>query len=265
MKKIIGLILIGVITIVVGCRKFSGNFEDIKSSNIESLVKGYIEYQINKTTKKEAERFAETLSKINFSHIRIEAFSESLDIIILPIVDINVLDFITLNSATTLQPRTNSLNNVINSQPKMSSVTKAVFYYKNNKITYGNIIEIKSSNLDSAKIDKDFAKIVAAKELDYSGRISVNHLSQHLSNAFEYINGRPVSSTVVQRGRNQTEYDKKVNACLAWYLVTTYFWSDGSTTETSQFVGTTGCGGAQDETLLPTSEGGGRGFKRDAP
>lgn len=83
-------------------------------------------------------------------------------------------------------------------------------------------------------------------------------MSQHLSNAFEYKKGIPVSSTVIRSSQSDTKDSKKVTGCQAWYLVTTYFWSDGTTTESSQFIGTTGCGGAPpNEELVPPSSGDG--------
>ncbi|MDP3666866.1 MAG: hypothetical protein Q8R50_09305 [Sediminibacterium sp.] len=67
-----------------------------------------------------------------------------------------------------------------------------------------------------------------------------------------------VSYGTIQAKQNSDT--KKVNStCIDWYLVTTYHYSNGSTYQTSEYVGTT-CGGCDTpdyQSLCPGGDGGG--------
>jgi hypothetical protein len=60
-------------------------------------------------------------------------------------------------------------------------------------------------------------------------------------------------------GNISTNDDTTLSTCTDWYLVTTYYYSDGSTSQTSEYVGTTcsGCGDTMNQSLCPEGDSGG--------
>lgn len=74
----------------------------------------------------------------------------------------------------------------------------------------------------------------------------------------EYKNGKLYSNGIIKT--NKVNGAQKTNSsCIDWYLVTTYNYANGSSYQTSEYVGTTcdGCDNLNYESLCPGSDGGG--------
>jgi hypothetical protein len=133
------------------------------------------------------------------------------------------------------------------------SYYKASFYKKHGGISGGVVYSI-STNLSEEIINRDIESIIFQRPSSFTGEIVRSSLT-----------GRFILSSMMFEGRLKETRELKVmphdasrqsgaraanENCTDWYLVTTYYYDDGSTTQTREFIGTTCNGecGPQDPT-----------------
>jgi hypothetical protein len=240
------LICISACTIVFfGCKKMADSFSVNGTNYLESQIREFIAIKITKASPANVINLNETLLKIDFSKMERRRFSETADIIIASINDINVHDFVSTIKKGKHTVRLYSEG----SAPTITqnnSVTKVIFYVEKDHIVDGKIVEISSPTYKIEDITEHFADIVHSKRKDFTGHVSINSLSQKLYNDWGIKNGFPISSTVIRNGdipQSKETNSKRLFQCEAWYLTTTYYWSDGTYIGTERvLLGYTGCG-----------------------
>ncbi len=133
---------------------------------------------------------------------------------------------------------------------------------KTGKLLSGNIMCF----FPSEKIRKDdfssrlIADFLKGKPVNENGKIRVLSLTGRWLREFDFKSGKIVSTGSIlsndQLGKSVTNSN-----CIEWYLITTYHYSDGSTHQTSQYVGTTcdDCNNGDYQSLCSSGEGGGDG------
>jgi hypothetical protein len=259
MKKVLFCLLLCSF-LIMGCKKLATSLRG-ETNYLENEIRNYFSATIAKSTSSNVTKLKATLSKIDFNNIERRNFSGDLDIILVPIKDVNVQDFVPYNRSMEAKVKTNGAGN--ETKTVNSTVTKTVFYMQHDKIIDGNIIEISSNTYKTDEIESNFTDIIRSKKKDFTGHLSVNYLSQRLSNDWGYKNGVVASSTVMKHTSAPTNAINTVraNTCQAWYLHTDYYIMVDNEmvvyNSTDVFVGTTGCGGSDNQELQPTSDGGG--------
>lgn len=73
----------------------------------------------------------------------------------------------------------------------------------------------------------------------YSGKVEINNLYNNLLFFNKFDNGRLTAKGVVKSDAAKGSTGGKTQGCTAWYLITTNFYSDGSTETTQEYLGTT--------------------------
>lgn len=135
---------------------------------------------------------------------------------------------------------------------------------KGGNIISGNIVcylpkDGKAKGDSSANI---VANIFKGKIPSDSGMIRFMSVTGRWSHQFEFKKGQMTSwGAITSKNLNNPNSSKAANSiCIDWYLVTTYYYSDGSTYQTSEYVGQT-CGDDCDnpgyQSLCPGGDGGG--------
>jgi len=74
-----------------------------------------------------------------------------------------------------------------------------------------------------------------------------------------------ISTANVQAKNKEINSSHRIDMCIDWYLVTTYHWADGSTTESWDYLGTTcdDCDNPEMASICPDDGGGGGGAPPD--
>jgi hypothetical protein len=104
-----------------------------------------------------------------------------------------------------------------------------------------NIVEVSSYELSEEMIQDQFVQIMNNQIPTFSGEVNVNSIDKLPSTKWVYDKGKVTSSTILKRGRsagNQGEIALS-QTCTDWYWVTTYHWSDGTISQTWDYVATT--------------------------
>lgn len=142
---------------------------------------------------------------------------------------------------------------------------KLVLQFKNQKIKSGFLIEIIGNNLFKSFYEivfnyyNDYTKVSEKQNLI----ISTLHIDGRFIMEFNYKNGSLIETKHLKNQLPKLEGTIKANSytpsyekisslevnCTNWFLVTTYFYSDGTTTESSRYLYTT-CTGEQCQTTI---------------
>lgn len=137
---------------------------------------------------------------------------------------------------------------------------------KAGNIKWGNIVYFLPA--DGKKRDafssNTFQNIFNNKPVNDNGMFKFLSISGTWIYQLEYKNGKLYSNGIIKT--NEVNGTQKTNStCIDWYLVTTYHYSDGSSYQTSEYVGTTcdGCDNLNYESLCPGGDGGGGSGSND--
>ncbi|WP_026750784.1 hypothetical protein [Sediminibacterium sp. C3] len=142
---------------------------------------------------------------------------------------------------------------------------KVVLQFKNQKIKSGFLVEIIGNNLNKNCSEiildyfNDYTKVSDKQNL----LISTIHIDGRFIMEFNYENGSLTKTRHLKNQLPKLEGNLKANStfsslenikstevnCTNWFLVTTYFYSDGTTTESSRYLYTT-CTGDQCQTTI---------------
>lgn len=144
---------------------------------------------------------------------------------------------------------------------------KNLVLIENDKGEYrvGNVVEIIPQNQPFNKIPENLiSQVYNNKGNNLNGIFSILTLSNSLVYELEYNKGK-ISSTKYLEQKNKKSTGKIYSSrttgepCMNWYLVTTWYNPDGSTTKTEQFVGTTGDCAGEWQDMQPGDSGSGDG------
>lgn len=233
-----------------GCRKIATMAPGGGPSDMEMAIRNFINAEIKNKPKWAVNNIKDMLEKLDFSTIRKTHIKYNSEVIELEINNINVHDF-TVIKKETVTSKVNSEKKAISAGE--NAVTKVLFFVNNEKITDGSIVEVSSTIHSQKELESSFIDIIYAKKRDFTGHVNINNIWEKLCNDWEYNNGHVLSSTVVGKGRNPIASGNTrttSQTCFDWYLITTYFYTDGNTTQDSVYLGRT-CSGAPDDVQVP--------------
>jgi hypothetical protein len=100
---------------------------------------------------------------------------------------------------------------------------------------------------------ENFRDILQKQRTKVDGVFKFLSITGKLLSQFEFKNGKLYSLGNVQKdGIEKAGTQRVIESCTAWYLVTTYFFDDGTTFQTREYIGTT-CTHTCDSTEYPNN------------
>lgn len=234
------------ILLLVSCKKES-EFA-INQNDTSFQIKSFFQKKISKSNSINRELYSITLQNIEFDRSVVQKFNDKLDIIYVPIKDIEIKELSEIKSKK-ISIKSNSLT-AKNTSTELSAIVEfkaAVFYSYKGEIIEGNLVKISSSTLSKMEIETNFPKIIKNKYEGFSGKITINTLHQKYNSEFDYRGNKVIKSAAIFPAQPFSSSNSlsniKRDACLAWYLVTKYY-IDGVYVGQDEgiFLGTTGCG-----------------------
>jgi hypothetical protein len=140
-----------------------------------------------------------------------------------------------------------------------SAITKVIFYVNNGEVVRSNIVCFSNSAANADQVILSILNMNEKKE-SYSGKITFLRATQQLYLFNEYENGE-LRVNGIARPNLKNLKGGRTNACIDWYLITTYYYPGGHTRTTDQYLFTTcDCGGGGgEEAYRVACQGGGGG------
>lgn len=135
-------------------------------------------------------------------------------------------------------------------------ILKAVFILRENKLIDIRILAFNPKTKAYANYDDLVKSFIGNSTHNYSGKASAYTIYQDLIFFNEFEDGKIKINGAVSPADSKSG-GGRTNGCIAWYLITTYYYSDGSTSQTSEYLGTT-CDCEQNTTRSSSTMCGGR-------
>jgi hypothetical protein len=236
---------------IFGCRKINTELSPLQVNTLQSNIEIFLQQRMTEMNTTRKEKVLNLLGKMQFASVKIERFNDDATVITVPLTDVNVHNFLSFMTVKD-SPQPHSMATL---KPKdKNHITKAFFVVRDGEIIDANIIDVSSNVFSEAKLDEKFIPVIQNKVSDFSGHINVNSIDEIPYNNWYLEGGRVSSSTVLKRGKsgNTGQQVTAMSTCTDWYWVTTYYWSDGSQTQSWSYVGTT-C--SEEEGFAPQNEG----------
>jgi hypothetical protein len=159
---------------------------------------------------------------LDFTAARIEQLDDRIDFLIVPIKD----ELITKKKLD-----------------KNSTLTLLLITDKLGKISSGSIVYfLPSDNQKHALLPQNtFSNMFTQKKVVLDGMYKMLTPSGRWISQFGIKNGKLVSYGEPRPSNKAGKINQKTTTCIDWYLITTYYYTDGTIEETKEYLGTT-CG-----------------------
>jgi hypothetical protein len=185
-----------------------------------------LEAQKSTTNQEKNDKIKALKKSLQLAELRFELLSQKEKFIIIPVKD----GFETINNKDK-----NPLTNLVLILSQQGLITK------------GNIIQFIAEPGKSRSIpENSFSKIFNYQKLDCDGQFAVLSLSDRLLYQMKYEDGSLRSVGVAEPKKHPTAANGPdpdpigpAPICTDWYLVTTYYYLDGTTEQTEQYLYTT--------------------------
>jgi hypothetical protein len=210
--------LLFIVFISFSCKKESMN-EDIPQNPSNEMLIPKIKTWLNEQTKGLPAASAEIIktleSNLSYGEIRLEKYKETKEFIVIPI-----------------SPEFKSKNNV----DKKPANYLVLAFENHDSISSGNIIQYISSNISRPVPVNTFYKIFTYKDLDCSGRFTILNITDNFQYELKFNQGKLESVAERSKKNNERNDSGRMNTCIDWYLVTTYYYTDGSSSTTEEYL-----------------------------
>jgi hypothetical protein len=133
-------------------------------------------------------------------------------------------------------------------------------FFKGNIMLY--IPEVRN-DLGSNFTNFQFSKILDQGESEIDGKFIFKSIFDKYLYAIEIRNGKQIAFAEMRPKNGLDKMRQSDETCIHWYLITTYYFADGTTDTTEEYVGTTCYGSCQPNELCDVLEGGGGGVQTD--
>jgi len=156
-------------------------------------------------------------------------------------------------------------NEVINKKglDKNSTLTLFLITDKSGKIRSGSIVYFQPSDgqKHSELPPNTFSNMLRGKEGVLDGVYKMLTPTGRWLSQLKIKDGKIISTANVQAKNKEINSSHRIDMCIDWYLVTTYHWADGSSTESEDYLGTTcdDCDNPEYASICPGNGGGGSG------
>jgi hypothetical protein len=203
-----------------GCRKeISDQYgsSNLTVSVLNSKINNWLDKQQAQAGVGRKEKIKQLQQSLDFEKLHIEALSADEQLIIVPVK----------NEYET-----------VNNQHKPVSNTAVFILDKTGEVRKGNVIQYISGIADgnNSFSDNTITKIYNRQKIDCSGKFTLLSVFDRFEYELTNKNGNLQSTGYMQP---KATANGRTSSCIAWYLVTTTFYSDGSQETTETFLGTT--------------------------
>ena len=202
----------------IACKKESLNADNPQNPANEQLIskiKSWLDEQKNGLPANSVARIDSLKGSLVYNELRLEKYRESNEFIIVPI-------------SNEFKSRNNSNKN---------PVSYLVLVFENqDSITRGNIIQYISPNAQENAPQNTFSKIFTYQNLDCSGQFTVLSVTDFFKYELRFENGK-LKSVADQRPRAAANTSSgRVNNCTNWYLITTLYYTDGTSASYEEYL-----------------------------
>ena len=226
------------------CQKEASSTNENSNKEIIAKVNAWLDSQKSPNQPNKAANIELLKENLAFGSARTEQLDNKHDFLVLPIKDdlINKKNF-----------------------DKHSTLTLLLITDKVGKISSGSIVYFQPSDGEKLKLlpENTFSNLFNGKKVTINGTYKMLTVSGRWISQFETKNGKLFSTGTIQQKEesNKGTQASKTTGCIDWYLVTTFHWADGTTTQTSEYIGTTcdNCDDPNEMSLCPDGGGGGDG------
>lgn len=150
---------------------------------------------------------------------------------------INAIDYRTVKSYKLNESETLLIADIKElSGAKKEETLKAIFFIIQDEIVRSNIVSFSDFSNDYNNLIVSILKQTFDPK-QYSGKFSFYSVFQVIQFYNLIDNGNLIEGGILNRNRNTT--NERAKACIDWYLVTTYYYSDGGRRTTDQYLFTT--------------------------
>lgn len=216
------------------CQKIT---DHVTKENIDNKISSYLELQV-KQNKKLKNYISEIRINIKSTTIRQIDYKHS------KVIVANLGDEFGKTEVNKLEVTKEITNNeVTRNEVLKTNKYFLVLYLSNNEIINGHILKIESVASDVV-IQNNIYKIINLEEsVGFNSDITFRGLNQQFLYQIHYRDGKTGYSVVMSNNELNKSSGNNVSvayaSCIDWYLVTTYYFSDGSTATTEQYLTTT--------------------------
>jgi hypothetical protein len=233
----VGACLITCLILVSGCKKGSNIEPAPKPDNVTiGKVAAWLDGNKNIKQPDKADKIETLKSNLNFKDIHKEPFNAQEDFLVI------------------------SVNEGFKQKFAISSnrlVYLLLIQNKNGTIRKGNIVIFTPNNNESVTglPDQTFTKIFSSSQPSVMGKFSFLSVTGTRQNEATFTDDNVYSYGSI---KTKDLASSRTTSCIDWYLVTTYHWADGTTTQDEVYVGTTcdDCSESMMETICPDTGSG---------
>jgi hypothetical protein len=203
-----------------GCQKEISNQNgstNLTVAALSSKVNNWLNKQQAKYSAGRKDKMQQLQQNLDFEKLHIEALNEREQLIIVPVK----------NEYKTVNNKDKSVSNI------------AVFILdRAGEIRQGNVLQYASASTDSDNSfpDNTITKVYNNQKITSSGKFTLLSVYDKFEYELTYHAGSLQATGYMQP---KTSASGRSGICLAWYLVTTTFYSDGTQETTETFLGTT--------------------------
>ena len=145
-----------------------------------------------------------------------------------------------------------------------STLTLLLIVDKLGKINSGSIVYFQPADgkKHSQLAKNTFTNLINREPISLDGVYKMLHITGRFLSQFEIKHGKLFSTgSLQQESKESKDTQRATSICIDWYLVTTIYWTDGTVTQTREYVGRTceGCGDGSYMSLCPDGESGSSG------
>jgi len=152
---------------------------------------------------------------------------------------------------------------------KNSTLTLFLITDKSGKIRSGSIVYFQPTDGQKHNTipQNTFSNLFRGKPVTLDGVYKMLTLTGKWLSQFKIKDGKILSTGVIQSKNKETTSSNRENQCIDWYLVTTYHYVDGSSSQDEEYLGTTcdDCSGDPSVYMSLCNDGGGGGGGDNTP
>jgi hypothetical protein len=223
MKQRIWIYLIGLFTVIsttqIACKKNDAQ-EQAKTSTLQpeiaAKVSSWLDQQKTASTSDQSTKIESLKKNLDLTTAFMELYRQTDQLVVIPIG--------------------NGFHSV-NNKDKSPTNYLVMVLTKEGNITKGNVIQYVSAAGQKRVPQNTFSKIYNYQDLNCDGQFTILTITDDFHHELKFENGKLKSVAEQKRKLNPT--NGRVTGCIAWYLVTTYYYSDGSTETTEDYLYTT--------------------------
>lgn len=227
-----------------GCQKEKSSGHSSPENQSGKKVNAWLDSNISGNTLRN-ERIKALKDNLDISKLSVEDLDQGEKMIIVPLKR---------GFVSNINKETDPINNLL------------LFVDKNGSIRKGNIVQYipDTGGSHSSVPANTFYAIFNDKPVEASGRYTYLSIFDKFQYEMQYQNGSVLSFGIMKsKDKEPGGSDRENQLCIDWYLITTYYYADGTTHTDEEFIGTSCYGsclpGELCDELDPTEVGGNGG------